>query len=242
MTPQCAMDSLSISLLRLLRNRNTTSLPTSITRGTRMSMQRSNSTPIGIRSSPLLGRRKSLVVVYVAAISTLLLVSCYFLAPHWICTMTNENQHFLREQCATSTAVRIVKLYPEAAIRLIRMAASDTVIVHLWNSSQPEGTRLFLPLQRFSRLHPKTRVIHVCTDLNGIRQRRYAARLAEWYTKQNLQYIVASRPSLFDLDNVQGTRSFLHALNVRHDSTSLPLALVFDRQARILFQTTVINS
>ncbi len=187
------------------------------------------------KKSGLLRFESLMVIALVFTISFLVTQ----LGPHFVRVLSDEHRRQLDLIPMTKEqAPKLRKLGPFELMNMIRGSKSDTIVVHLWNSWKSNGTWYFDSLLACgSPTSSRKEIIHICTDMIGVRQRRCSAQLARKCGVRKISYCMRGKASLFDMHNEEVLRSFVGTLCPTISRIDSPMLLVFNRQAQLLYQS-----
>ncbi len=176
--------------------------------------------------------RSEILLLSIGAVAMLFVLGA--LSPHFLRILSPEHFRQVELMPSTTAPLKLRRINAAETLDFIKGCGRDTIVVHLWNSWNSCGTVLFDSLTRVLHFGSGTKLVHVCTDMSGVRQKRYSSLLAQHYCGTAPAFSLRSRASLFDLHNQQAVKQYLALL--AHDSLSrhVPLLLYFNRNAKLL--------
>jgi hypothetical protein len=152
------------------------------------------------------------------------------LSPHFVRVLSPEHRMVVETGPHERNRRKLTTITPAELRRLVERIKKDTVIIHFWNTWRSDGTRYVRVLREYSsRTHPKTAVVHVCTDMTGIQQQKASRLVAERLDIPGPLLGVRSSASIFDLHNIEATTHFHRSLTGRVPDTVSPSVLALNK-------------
>lgn len=152
------------------------------------------------------------------------------IAPHFIRVLSPEHRIVVETGTGERNRRKLTTITPAEVRRLIARIKKDTIIIHLWNTWRSDGTRYVRTLKGYSsRTHPKTAVVHICTDMTGIQQQKASRMIAARLDIPGPLLCVRSTASIFDLHNIEATIHFHRSLTGKVPDTVSPSVLALNK-------------
>ncbi|MFM8180137.1 MAG: hypothetical protein ACKOAG_13285 [Candidatus Kapaibacterium sp.] len=150
-------------------------------------------------------------------------------APHFVRTLSSEHRLVIETGPDVRSKRKLTAITPAELRRLVTRIRKDTVIIHFWNTWRCDGTRYLRELKGFTaQSHPRTAVVHVCTDMSGIQQQKASRMIADRLEIPGPLFGVRSTASIFDLRNEDAALHFYKSLTGKEPDTVSPSVLALN--------------